>query len=168
VVPGDLCRVRLTHPIGDGQGIGVIMGEGQTYMRWENATRALTILSLGAMLTVSMGSRGMADAAAQASVRQYTGQVREIKIDRCSPQPGTCEGSMVLAQARGPEVALAITPETPIRREEQRVYLDELGVGNYVTVWATPPTRKAREWGESRVGTSPGERPLRLNETADE
>jgi hypothetical protein len=144
------------------------MGEGQTYMRWENATRALTILSLGAMLMVSMGARGMADAAAQASVRQYTGQVREIKIDRCSPRPGTCEGSMVLAQARGPEVALAITPETPIRREEQRVYLDELGVGNYVTVWATPPTRKAREWGESRVGTSPGERPLRLNETADE
>jgi hypothetical protein len=137
-------------------------------MRVENATKVLTILSLGAVLTVGMGARVMADAAAQAAVQQYAGQVRQIKIDRCSPQPGTCEGSMVLAQARGQEVALAIAPQTPIQRGEQRVYLDELGVGNYVTVWATPLPRGARGLGEGRVGTSPGERPLRLHETDEE
>jgi hypothetical protein len=137
-------------------------------MRWENATKTLTILSLGAMLTVGMGVRGMADAEAQATVQPYVGQVREIKIDRCSPQPGTCEGSMVLAQARGQEVALAIAPQTPIQRGEQRVYLDELGIGNYVTVWAMPLTRGAGGWGGGRVGMSPGERPLRLHETDEE
>jgi hypothetical protein len=137
-------------------------------MRWENATKTLTILSLGAMLTVGMGVRGMADAGAQAAVQPYVGQVRGIKIDRCSPQPGTCEGSMVLAQTRGQEVALAIAPQTPIQRGEQRVYLDELGIGNYVTVWAMPLTRGAGGWGEGRVGTSPGERPLGLHETDEE
>lgn len=137
-------------------------------MRVENAAKALTIFSLGAMLTVGMGGRWTADAAAQAAAQSYAGQVREIKIDRCSPQPGTCEGSMVLAQARGQEVALAITPQTPIQRGEQRVYLDELGVGNYVTVWATPLTRGARGWGAGRVGTSPGEHPIRLDETDEE
>jgi hypothetical protein len=168
VVPGGLYHACLTDLIGDGQGIGVAMGEGHTHMRWENATKTLTILGLGAMLTVSMGARGMAGAAAQGSAQSYAGQVREIKIDRCSPQPGTCEGSMVLAQARGQEVALAIVPATPIQRGEQRVYLDELGIGNYVTVWATPLPRKAREWGDNKVGTSPGERPLRLHETDEE
>lgn len=137
-------------------------------MRVENAAKALTILSLGAMLTVGVGGRWTTDAAAQAAAQSYAGQVREIKIDRCSPQPGTCEGSMVLVQVRGQEVALAITPQTPIQRGEQRVYLDELGVGNYVTVWATPLTRGARGWGGGRVGTSPGERPLRLDETDEE
>jgi hypothetical protein len=137
-------------------------------MRVENAAKALTILSLGAMLTVGMGGRWTAGAAAQAAAQQYAGQVREIKIDRCSPQPGTCEGSMVLVQARGQEVALAIAPQTSIQRGEQRVYLDELGIGNYVTVWAAPLPRKARGWGQGRVGTSPGERPLRLDETDEE
>jgi hypothetical protein len=137
-------------------------------MRVENAAKALTVLSLGAMLAVGMGGRWGAGAAAQAAVRQYAGQVREIKIGRCSPQPGTCEGSMVLAQARGQEVALAIAPQTPIQRGEQRVYLDELGIGNYVTVWATPLPPKTRGWGQGRAGTSPGERPLRLGETDEE
>ena len=168
MVPCDLYHARLTRLVADGQDIGVAMGEGQTHMRWENATKTLTILSLGAMLTVGMGVRGMADAEAQATVQPYVGQVREIKIDRCSPQPGTCEGSMVLAQARGQEVALAIAPQTPIQRGEQRVYLDELGIGNYVTVWATPLTRGAGGWGGGRVGTSPGERPLGLHETDEE
>jgi hypothetical protein len=134
-------------------------------MRVESAAKAVTILSLGAMLTVGMGGRWTADVAAQAAVQQYAGQVREIKIDRCGPQPGTCEGSMVLEQARGREVALAIAPQTPIQRGEQRVYLDELGIGNYVTVLATPLPRKTRGWGQGMVGTSPGERPLRLDET---
>jgi hypothetical protein len=50
----------------------------------------------------------------------YTGQVREIKIDQCGLQPGTCEGSMVLAQARGQQVSLAIPSGAPIQRGEQR------------------------------------------------
>ena len=70
--------------------------------------------------------------------------------------------------ARGQEVALAITPQTPMQRGEQRVYLGELGVGSYVTVWATPLARGARGWGGGSVGTGPGERPLRLDETDEE
>jgi hypothetical protein len=55
-------------------------------MRVENAAKALTVLSLGAMLTVGVGGRWAAGAAAQAAVRRYAGQVREIKID--SPRHG--------------------------------------------------------------------------------
>ena len=90
-------------------------------MRWENAAKTLTILSLGAMLTVGMGVRGMADAAAQAAVQPYVAQVREIKIDRCSPQPGTCEGSMVLGQARGQEVAFDCATDPDTTRGAARV-----------------------------------------------
>jgi hypothetical protein len=64
--------------------------------------------------------------------------VREIKIDQCGLQPGTCEGSIVLEQSGGQEVALAIQPGTPIQRGDQLVHLDELGIGNYVRAQATP------------------------------
>jgi hypothetical protein len=61
--------------------------------------RGLTVLGLGAMLAVGAGSWGMAVAAPTA--QPYTGQVREITIDQCGLEPGMCEGSLVLAQARG-------------------------------------------------------------------
>jgi hypothetical protein len=41
----------------------------------------------------------VASAAPQAAVQPYTGQIREIKIDQCGLEPGTCERSLVLAQA---------------------------------------------------------------------
>ncbi len=89
--------------------------------------RGLTVLGLGAMLAVGVGSWGVAGAASQAPLQTYTGQVREIKIDQCGLQPGTCEGSMVLEQSGGQEVALAIQPGTRIQRGDQLVHLDELG-----------------------------------------
>lgn len=44
----------------------------------------------------------------------------------------------MLAQANDQQVDLAIPAGTAIQRGGQRVYLEELGVGNYVTVQATP------------------------------
>jgi hypothetical protein len=78
----------------------------------------------------------VANAATQAQAQSYTGQVREIKIDQCGLEPGTCAGSLVLAQARGQQVDLAIPAGTTIQRGNQRVHLEELGVGNYVMVQA--------------------------------
>jgi len=80
----------------------------------------------------------------------YTGQVKEIKIDQCGLEPGTCAGSLVLAQARGQEVDLAIPAGTSLQRGNQRVHLEELGVGNYVMVQAVPlspsPQGNGRNW----------------------
>jgi hypothetical protein len=130
--------------------------------------RGLTVLGLGALLTVSVGLWGTAGGAAQAPVRSYTGQVREIKIHQCGLEPGACEGSLVLAQPGGQQVALAIPAGTFIQRGDQRVLLEEVGVGNYIAVQAAPVPSKSLEWDESRVGTSAGERPLRLDETNGE
>ena len=127
----------------------------------------LTVLGLGAMLVVGVGSWGVAGAASQAPVQTYTGQIREIKIDQCGLQSGTCEGSMVLEQSGGQEVVLAIQPGTRIQRGDQLVHLEELGIGNYVTVQAAPLSDEAGEPerdGNIEVGTSMGERPLTLQE----
>jgi hypothetical protein len=130
--------------------------------------RGLAVLGLGALLTVSAGAWGMAGATVQAPMRPYTGQVREIKIHQCGLEPGTCEGSLVLAQPEGRQVALAILSGTAIRRGDQLVRLEEVSIGNYVTVQAAPLPSKPLEWDESREGTSAGEQPLRLDETSDE
>lgn len=61
-----------------------------------------------------------------------TGQVKSIKIDKCGLQPGTCEGSIVLAPKGGREVPLVIGPGTWIQRGDQLVLIDELAVGNYL------------------------------------
>ena len=129
--------------------------------------RGLTALGLGTMLVVSVGSWGVASAASRAPVQMYTGQVREIKIDQCGLQPGTCEGSIVLEQSGGQEVALAIQPGTPIQRGDHRVHLEELGVGNYVRAQAALlPTEVGNlpRDENGKVGTSMGERPLTFHE----
>jgi hypothetical protein len=79
----------------------------------------------------------MAGEASSAKVQPYEGQIRSIKIDKCGLQPGTCEGSVILARAGGAgEVTLAIKPGTWLKRADQFVTIDELGVGNYVKVEA--------------------------------
>jgi hypothetical protein len=93
-------------------------------------------LGLTVLLTSGVGTWGVASATAQS--QSYTGQVREVKIDECGLEPGTCEGSLVLAQARGQEVDLAIPTGTTIQRGEERVHLEEIGVGNYIMVQAVP------------------------------
>jgi hypothetical protein len=123
-------------------------------MRRTQMKPGLTVLGLGAMLVLGVGAWGVASAASQAQAQVYTGQAREIKIDYCGLEPGTCVGSLVLAQARGHQVALAIPAGTTMQRGTQRVHLEEIGVGNYVMVQATPlsPSRqgngRARTWGE--------------------
>jgi hypothetical protein len=81
-------------------------------------------------------------------------------------EPGTCEGSVVLAQAGGPEVTLAILPGTWLKRANQLILIDELAVRNQVTVQATPlPATGPRE---GTVGSSPGERAITLEESGRE
>jgi hypothetical protein len=114
----------------------------------------LTVLGLGTMLVLGAGSWGMATAAPQVTVQPYTGQVESIHIDHCDQQPGTCAGSLVLAQAGDHEVTLTIPAGTTIQRGDEHVHLDQLGVGNYVTVQAAPPPSDLQghgrdwTWGE--------------------
>jgi hypothetical protein len=82
-------------------------------------------------------SLAMAGAGSKAAVQPYEGQIKSIKVDKCGLQPGSCEGSVILARAAGAgEVTLAIKPGTWLKRGDQLVTIDELGVGNYVKVEA--------------------------------
>lgn len=83
---------------------------------------------------------------AQTPVNQYEGQIKSIRIDKCGLQPGSCEGSIILAKKEGGEVKLKIGPGTWIRRGDNVVLIDELGVGNYVRVQAVrlPPEDEER------------------------
>jgi hypothetical protein len=82
-------------------------------------------------------SLALAGAPSTAPVQPYEGQIQSIKIDKCGLQPGTCEGSVRLDRAgRAGEVTLAIQPGTWLKRGEQFITIDELGVGNYVKVEA--------------------------------
>jgi len=77
----------------------------------------------------------MAGAASKPAVQRYEGQIKSIKVDKCGLQPGSCEGSVILAKAGGgEEVTLAIKPGTWLKRGSQFVTIDELGVGNRVQV----------------------------------
>jgi hypothetical protein len=79
----------------------------------------------------------MAGSASSAKTQQYAGQIKAIKVEKCGLQPGSCEGSVILARAAGGgEVTLAIKPGTWLKRGDQLVTIDELGVGNYVKVEA--------------------------------
>jgi hypothetical protein len=129
-------------------------------------TTLMGIGVLGAALIVGWGTLGRAGEQQRTPVRQYTGQIQSVKIDRCGLQPGTCEGSIVLKLQGGQEVILAILPGTWMKRGDQLVLIDELAVGNYLRAQAMPlPTAAPRE---GAVGTSPGERALTLEETARE
>jgi hypothetical protein len=121
-----------------GGGAAVAPREGERHMRRKHVQAVLMGVGLAALLTGHVAMGGVANAAPQAQAQAYTGQVREVKIDQCGLEPGTCAGSLVLAQARGQAVALAIPAGTTIQRGHHRVHLEELGVGNYVTVQAAP------------------------------
>ncbi|HEX9870471.1 MAG TPA: hypothetical protein VGC99_18145 [Candidatus Tectomicrobia bacterium] len=98
---------------------------------------------LGVTLVVGLVASAGAGATSSAKVMPYEGQIKSIKIDNCGLQPGSCEGSVILAQAGGSgEVRLAIKPGTWLKRGDQFVTLDELGVGNYVKVEAVQLPRQ--------------------------
>jgi hypothetical protein len=99
--------------------------------------RMVGILLLCAGLSWVLVSLAMAGAASKATVQPYEGQIKSVKIDKCGLQPGSCEGSVILARAAGGgEVTLAIKPGTWLKRGDQLVTIDEIGVGNYVKVEA--------------------------------
>ena len=124
---------------------------------------AVVGLLLCTALAVGWVSLVVAGEQRQTPVKAYEGQIKSVKIDKCGLQPGTCEGSIVLAQKGGGDVALAILPGTWIKRGDHLVLIDELGVGNYVKAQATPLPAGAPRPGT--VGSSPGERAYLLEET---
>jgi hypothetical protein len=102
-----------------------------------NALKPILAWLLCATVSLAPMASIMAGEASSAKVQPYEGQIRSIKIDKCGLQPGTCEGSVILARAGGAgEVTLAIKPGTWLKRADQFVTIDELGVGNYVKVEA--------------------------------
>jgi hypothetical protein len=107
--------------------------EGGGHMKCINA---VVLLLLCMALVVGLVSLGVAGEQRQTPVKEYEGQVKSIRIDKCGLQPGTCEGSIVLAQRRGGDVALVIKPGTWIQRGDNLVLIDELAVGNYLKAQA--------------------------------
>jgi hypothetical protein len=98
------------------------------------------ITGIGVLCTAlawALVSLAMAGMASKATVQPYEGQIKSIKVDKCGMQPGSCEGSIILARAGGGgEVTLAIKPGSWIKRGTQLVTIDELGIGNHVKVEA--------------------------------
>ena len=99
--------------------------------------RTTLVLLLCAAFSLAPVASVMAGGGYSAKMQPYEGQIKSIKIDKCGLQPGSCEGSVILAKAGGGgEVTLAIKPGTWLKRGDQLVTVDELGVGNYVKVEA--------------------------------
>jgi hypothetical protein len=99
--------------------------------------RRILILLLCGVFSLALAASTMAGATASPKMQPYEGQIKAVKIDRCGLQPGSCDGSIILAKAAGGgEVTLAIKPGTWLKRGDQLVTIDELGVGNYVKVEA--------------------------------
>jgi hypothetical protein len=99
--------------------------------------RTTLVVLLCAAFSFVLVASAVAGGASSAKVQPYEGQIKSIKIDKCGLQPGSCEGSIILAKAGGAgEVTLAVKPGTWLKRGDQFVTIDELGVGNYVKVEA--------------------------------
>ncbi len=89
-------------------------------------TQAISVILLGMAFIVGIVAGGMAGEAREPPIMTYQGQIRSVKIDRCGLQPGSCEGSILLAKRGGGEVLLAIKLGTSIRRGNHLVLLDEV------------------------------------------
>jgi hypothetical protein len=97
---------------------------------------AVLVLVLCTALAAGIVWRGVAGEKKEVSIKEYEGQVKSIRIDKCGLQPGSCEGSIVMAQKGGGDVTLAIKPGTWIKRGDHLLLIDELSVGNYVKAQA--------------------------------
>jgi hypothetical protein len=99
--------------------------------------RTTPVLLLCAMCSLALVASTMAGGGSSAKAQPYEGQIKSVKIDKCGLQPGSCEGSIILAKAAGgEEITLAIRPGTWLKRGDQLVTIDEIGIGNYVKVEA--------------------------------
>jgi hypothetical protein len=99
--------------------------------------RTTLVLLLCGAFALALVASVMAGGGSSAKAQPYEGQIKSVKIDKCGLQPGSCEGAVILARAGGAgEVTLAIKPGTWLKRGDQFVTIDELGMGNYVKVEA--------------------------------
>lgn len=129
--------------------------------------QAIVVLLLCSALSLSVVSVGVPGEQKEAPIILREGQIKAIKIDKCGLEPGSCEGSIVLApKGGGEEVTLAVKPGTWIQRGEKLVLISELSVGNYLKVRAMAVPTAAPKPGT--VGCCPGERPYLLEETSRE
>ncbi len=99
--------------------------------------KAVAVLLLCLALALGLASLSIAGEQKTTPVKQDERQIKSVKIDKCALQPGSCEGSIILAQKTGGEVTLAIKPGPWIQRGDKYVTIEELGVGNYVKARAT-------------------------------
>ena len=95
-------------------------------------SKAVVAFLICVIVTVGAVSLGVAGDGPKLPVKRYEGQIKAIKIDRCGIEPGQCIGSIILAQKGGGEVTLGIRPGTWLKRGGNFVYIEDLGVGNYV------------------------------------
>jgi hypothetical protein len=99
--------------------------------------RVTLVLLVGAALSFTLVSAAAAGGGYSQKVQPYEGQIKTVKIDKCGMQPGSCEGYVVLTTpADNKEVRLGIKAGTWLKRGDQFITIDELGVGNYVKVEA--------------------------------
>jgi hypothetical protein len=129
--------------------------------------QAIVVLLLCSALSLSVVSVGVPGEQKEAPIILREGQIKAIKIDKCGLEPGSCEGSIVLApKGGGEEVTLAVKPGTWIQHGDKLVLISELSVGNYLKVRAMAVPAAAPKPGT--VGCCPGERPYLLEETSRE
>ncbi len=95
-------------------------------------SRVVTAILIGAVFAVGFVFLGIAGAQREAPVQQYEGKIKSLRVDKCGERPGTCEGSIVLAQKIGGEVPLSIKPGTWIRRGDKFVVIEDLKVGDTI------------------------------------
>jgi len=89
--------------------------------------KAVVGLLLCTALAVGVVSWGVAGEPKAEPVKLYEGQIKSIKVDKCGQEPGSCEGSVVLApKGGGEEMTLAIQPGTWIQRGDKLVLLGDL------------------------------------------
>jgi hypothetical protein len=102
-------------------------------------TRVRPLLVWLLCTALALGSCATAGSGAAPQGQRYAGRITSVTIEKCGLKPGTCEGSITVAPAHGgPAITLAITPWTRLTRGEQDVIIEDLSVGNAVTVEAEP------------------------------
>lgn len=106
------------------------------------ARKLLMLFMLGTALVVGWTPWAYAGMGQPRPIKTYEGQIKSIKIDKCELEPGTCEGSIVLAMKGGGDATLALKPGSWIKRADKMVTIRELGVGNYVQVQAVELPRE--------------------------
>jgi hypothetical protein len=89
-----------------------------------------------AVCSVALATMSYAEDGPKLPLKRYEGQIKSIKIDRCGMEPGQCIGSIILAQKGGGQMELGIRPGTWLKRGGNYIFIEDLGIGNYVTVEA--------------------------------